>query len=643
MAERRYSYTSTEMEFIRRLPFPVAVYQYFEGFYHTIVVSEALQDIMHWSDAKWKSMISLDIPVDYTTRIDGSERTLEGKAYDMDRADSMLWYVVYRDVTKERKHQWRQGARLRFRQDLMNKILDNVQDCVFWKDTDRRFVGVNKAFLRAYGFDNPEVLIGKNDEEMGWHPDPSKYKDDEEAVLKEGKMTYLVPGECIIRGRVRKILASKAPLYENGQIVGLVGSFIDVTDKYEQSDQVARLAEEREIALLEAEQAKELMSSFIMRASHEMRTPLNAILGFTQLAKGTTDAMVLTDYINKIGVSGRILADLVNDILDIRKIDDGSMKLYPKPMIITDLLREIDDMVGVLAANKDVAFYMEIEELQHEFIVADKVRMQQILMNLLNNAVKFTDAGGTVTANVTERSIKDGVSEYTFVIHDTGCGMSEEFIDRIFTPFAQENRDAAKYGMGTGLGLTITKRVIDMMHGTIELETKENVGSTFTVRLPLTLSSKKDYHSSVGEKHEVQKAVSLEGKRILVVEDNLINQEVTRGMLDREKLICEMADNGQIAVDMIKSSKPGYYDAVLMDIYMPVMNGYESTRAIRKLDHPDALEIPILAMSAEVVDETIRMTRECGMNDYLSKPVEMDKLKSKLEMYIKGDEEYDYT
>lgn len=637
MAERRYSYTSTEMEFIRKLPFPVAVYQYFEGFYHTIAVSEALQDMMRWSDAKWQSMISLDIPVDYTTRIDGSERTLEGKAFDIDRADSMLWYVVYRDVTKERKHQWRQGAKLRFRQDFMNKILDNVQDCVFWKDTERRFVGVNKAFLRAYGFDSPDVLIGKNDEEMGWHPNPSQYKNDEEMVLREGKMTYLVPGECIIRGRVRKILASKAPLYENGQIVGLVGSFIDVTERYDQADQVSRLAEEREVALLEAEQAKELMSSFIMRASHEMRTPLNAILGFTQLAKGTTDPDILIDYISKIGVSGRILADLVNDILDIRKIDDGSMKLYPKPMILTDLLREIDDMVGVLATTKDVAFYMELEELKHEFIVADKVRMQQILMNLLNNAVKFTDAGGTVTANVSERIIKDGVSEYTFIIKDTGCGMGEDFKERIFTPFAQENRDAAKYGMGTGLGLTITKRVIDMMHGTIDVDTEENVGTTFTVRLPLTLSCKKDYHSSVGHTIEKREKVSISGRRILVVEDNLINQEVTRGLLDRENLICEMADNGQIAVDMIEASEPGYYDAVLMDIYMPVMNGYESTRAIRKLDHPDAKTIPILAMSAEVVDETIRMTRECGMDDYLSKPVELDKLKSKLELYIKGD------
>ena len=450
-----------------------------------------------------------------------------------------------------------------------------------------------------------------------------------------GKSTRLVRGQCVIRGRTREILASKSPLYEGDKIVGLVGSFIDVTDQVEQDKENEKLVEEREIALLEAEQAKDTMSQFIMRASHEMRTPLNAILGFTQLAEGVRDPDVLTDYMQKIKVSGNILADLVNDILDIRKMEDGSMQLNPKPMVLTDLLRDLDNMVGILAQSKKLNFVMEIGEMPHEFVLCDKVRLQQVMMNLLNNAVKFTDEGGTVSLRVNEQSVREGLSEYIFVVQDDGCGMGSEFIERIFQPFAQENRDVAKYGVGTGLGLNITKRVVDMMHGTIEVESVENFGSMFTVRLPLTLSDDQEYHSIVGETElESDSAYSIAGKRLLVVEDNLINQEVIRGMLEVEELLCDVADDGDMALEMFGDSAPGYYEAVLMDIHLPGMNGYEVTRKLRDMHRPDAKTIPILAMSAEVVDEVVRESRASGMNDYLPKPIDMKRLKQILQTYL---------
>ena len=630
MAENRYYFTDSERNFIANLPIPLLVSQYYDGFYHVIALSRTMQELMRWSNEKWESLISLDIPKEFTAEIGGKEIQLAGQAFSVDRADSLLWYVVYySDLAQERRKIRIQTARLHFRESMMDKILDTTQDCVFWKDTQRRFVGVNKAFLSAYGIDSVDKLVGKTDEDMGWHSNPEPFKNDEMEVLK-GKSTYLIPGKCIIRGRERDILASKSPLYEDGKIIGLVGSFIDITDRIEQAKERERLVEEREVALLEAEQAKDTMSQFIMRASHEMRTPLNAILGFTQLAQGITDPQLLQDYINKIRVSGNILADLVNDILDIRKMEDGSMQLYPKPMVLTDLLRDIDDMVGVLASAKGISFYTEIGDMSHEFVICDKVRLQQVMMNLLNNAVKFTDEGGTVT----ERYKRAGLSEYVFVVKDTGCGIGTCFLERIFQPFAQENRDVAKYGVGTGLGLNITKRVVDMMHGKIEVQSVVDVGSTFTVWLPLTLSDSDEFRISTGENKVDGEAYSLEGKRLLVVEDNFINQEVIAGMLDVEGILCDVAGDGDEALEMFADSDLGYYEGILMDIYLPGMNGYEVTRKIRDMHRADAKTIPILAMSAEVVDEVVRESRESGMNDYLPKPIDMKRLKQVLVTYL---------
>lgn len=637
MADRRYYYTDSERSMIEGLPFPLLVSQYYDGFYHIIALSDVMKEMMHWSDDKWETVIFMDIPKELTTSIDRKRVELEGHAFSLERADSLLWYVVFSDNTRAHKRLRVQSIRLNFRKYAMDRILDTTQDCVFWKDADRRFVGVNKAFLNAYGLDSADELIGKTDEDMGWHPDPEPFKRDELEVLA-GKSTHMVRGQCMIRGRLRDIMASKSPLYDGDRIVGLVGSFIDITDQVDRAKENEKLIQEIEIAQLEAEQAKDAMSQFIMRASHEMRTPLNAILGFTQLAEGIHDAEILSQYLEKIRIAGNVLTDLINDILDIRKLEDGSMQLYPKPMILSDLLKVLDDMVGVLAGLKDINFITEIGDLEHEFVLCDKVRLQQVLMNLLNNAIKFTDAGGNVKLTVNENVIREGFSEYVFIVSDTGCGMSEAFLGRIFQPFAQENRDAAKYGVGTGLGLNITRRMVNMMHGTIDVTSEEGVGSTFTVRLPLTLSDIQEYHSITGEKSELPEVFSIAGKRLLVVEDNLINQEVIRGMLETEDLLSDVADDGYKALEMFADSEPGYYQAVLMDIHLPGMDGYETTRKLRDMHRPDAKTIPVLAMSAEVVDEVIRESRASGMNDYLPKPIDMKRLVQILVTYLNYDQ-----
>ncbi|MBQ7678127.1 MAG: response regulator [Lachnospiraceae bacterium] len=639
MAERHFVFPDNERQMMVRMPVNLIVYQFYGGYFHILLVTRQMQTLMRWGDEEQAQIISVEIPRELVTEVEGEKRTYKAEVHEVERADSLLHYATYMDVTETRKRLFAQRTQKKIRLDFFQKILDTTQECIFWKDERRRFVGVNRAFLEFYGFPSVDILIGKTDEDMGWHPEPEKFMQDELRVL-QGESTRLVHGTCIIRGKTRDILASKSPLYEEGRIIGLVGSFIDVTDQYEQERRSNILKEEKEIALLEAEQAKQGMSNFIMRASHEMRTPLNAILGFTYLAEPETDVGELKDYLKKIQVSGRLLTDLVNDILDIRKTEDGSMQLLPRPMVLSDLLHNIDDMISILAQQKGILFYTELSFLQDEFVMCDQVRLQQVLMNLLNNSIKFTDEGGSVSLTVREESINARISEFTFEVKDTGCGMSKEFIDRIFDPFAQENRNVAKYGVGTGLGLTITKRMVDLMSGTIDVESIEHEGSKFTVKIPLTLSDKTEYHGFItGSNKEGKRSFEITGLHFLVVEDNLINQEVAVGILEQEGATSDVADNGLEAIDKFKDSEPGKYDAILMDIHMPLMDGMEATRNLRILDHPDAKTIPIMAMSAEAFDESIEECLECGMNGYIRKPINVVELKRTIGANIRGLDE----
>ena len=588
MSETHFVFPDNERHMLRAMPVNLIVYQFYGGYFHILLITRQMQALMNWDKEEPDQIISVEIPRELKTEADGEKRTLKAEIHETERADSLLHYATYTDVTEPRKRLRVQLAQRKIRLDFFQKILDTTQECIFWKDEHRRFVGVNRAFLEFYGFPSADVLIGKTDEDMGWHPDPDKFKDDELRVL-QGESTRLVHGTCVIRGKVRDILASKSPLYEEGRIIGLVGSFIDVTEQIEQERRYVELHEEKEIALLEAEQAKQSMSNFIMRASHEMRTPLNAVLGFTYLAENEQNVDELHDYIKKIQMSGRLLTDLVNDILDIRKSEDGSMQLLPRPMVLSELLHNIDDMISIMAKQKGILFFTELSFLEEEFVMCDQVRLQQVLMNLLNNAIKFTDEGGTVSLTVREKQLSTLVNEFTFEVRDTGCGMNKEFIDRIFEPFAQENRNAAKYGVGTGLGLTITKRMVDMMHGSIAIESVENEGSKFTIKIPLTLSDKTEYHRFItGSNKQGKRRFDIKGMHFLVVEDNLINQEVASGILEQEGATSEIAENGAEAIEKFEAAKPDQFDAILMDIHMPIMDGMEATRNLRALNREDA-------------------------------------------------------
>ena len=634
-----FVFPDNERQLLKQMPINLVVYQFYGGYFHILLATEQMIGLMKWGPEEPEQIISVEIPKELVTEIKGEKHQFKAEIHETQRADSLLYYATYTDVTEARRRLHLQRAQKKIRLDFFQKILDTTQECIFWKDEQRRFVGVNRAFLEFYGFPSADVLIGKTDEDMEWHPDPEKFKQDELKVL-QGESTRLVHGTCIIRGKTRDILASKSPLYEDGRIIGLVGSFIDVTERREQELRAARLSEEKEIALLEAEQAKQSMSNFIMRASHEMRTPLNAIMGFTYLADGEEDIGELRDYLKKIQMSGQLLSDLVNDILDIRKSEDGSMQLLPRPMILSDLLHNIDDMISILAKQKGILFFTELSFLEEEFVMCDQIRLQQVLMNLLNNSIKFTDAGGTVSLTVREKPISDMLNEFTFEVKDTGCGMNRDFVDRIFEPFAQENRNINKYGVGTGLGLTITKRMVDMMHGTISIESVENEGSKFTVKIPLTLSDKTEYHGFItGTNQQGKRRFDIKALNFLVVEDNMINQEVAAGILEQEGATSVIAENGAKAISRFEAEAPGTFDAILMDIHMPVMDGMEATRIIRAISREDAKTIPIIAMSAEAFDDTIEECLACGMNGYIRKPINVVELRRTIGANIRGLDE----
>ncbi len=367
---------------------------------------------------------------------------------------------------------------------LFDKLINTTQDCIFWKDTERRFVGVNQAFLDFYGFESQNEVIGKTDEDMGWHPDPTPFMEDELNVLR-GHSTHKVHGQCIIRGEVRDIVASKTPLYDNGEIIGFVGSFMDVTDDLQRMHKIERLNRLNDRLLDNEKRASRRMSEFLSRMSNEIKAPMNAISALSYLGMNQDDVGVLKSDMRKIYTSSHYLASLVSDLLDIEKIDGGSLNLTPAAATLDEIVDGVENVTGAMAAEKNVKVIINRSYKGNPQIMCDLGRAQQMIINVTSNAVKFSEPGGTVEINVTSERLYSGSYLFTFVVKDEGCGMSVNFMPSLFLPFAQEKRNPSKYGTGTGLGLAVSKRLAGLMHGDITAESEEGIGSTFTITMEL--------------------------------------------------------------------------------------------------------------------------------------------------------------
>lgn len=395
-----------------------------------------------------------------------------------------------------------------------------------------------------------------------------------------------------------------------------------------------------EVALKESEMASKAKTEFFSRMSHDMRTPMNGILGLAGLSENEDDVLQLKQNIAKMKESGEYLLDLINDTLDFQKIESGKMKLDLKVIKCSTFFQSIEDVMGRAAAEKQITFQVlnQLNPEEDAYIKLDVIRMKQILLNLLSNAIKFTPEYGKVSLQYEYSKKDEQTLQLKIAVVDSGIGMSKEYIENgLFKPFSQEYSEVTSSYKSSGLGLSITKKLIDMMSGSISVKSEKGVGTTFTIILDVEQVKEEivtQIHSA-GEQYLKTVFEILEGKRILLVEDHPLNAEIATKVLKKAGCRVVRAENGLIALEIFSASELHYFDGILMDIRMPVMDGLEAAKAIRGLNRADAGAVPILAMTANAYTEDIQNSLEAGMNEHLAKPISPNILYEALAKYMK--------
>lgn len=385
-------------------------------------------------------------------------------------------------------------------------------------------------------------------------------------------------------------------------IAALVGLFLFDTVRLRRM-QVQRDAAKEEVA--------EVKTEFLSRISHEIKTPMNVIVGATALGLEETEHPErMEECLNRIRGASEFLMGLLNDLVDMSKIENGKFHLHPKPYSFTEFLNEVENMMEPMCERKWIRFHMPHEEININMMV-DPVRFFQIFFNLLSNAVKFTPEGGEVTFRICNYATHNNQFCADYVVSDNGMGMSEEFQQILFQPFTQESVNQGESGNGAGLGLAIVRSIVDLMGGTITVKSEPQKGTEIKVHLEIEIA-------------EIQNI--LRGKRVLLVEDHPLDVEISRRILEHVAVNVISAQDGKAALEQFKAEEPYHFDAILMDIQMPNMNGFVAARAIRKVAKPDAQIIPIIALSADDTLEDVRKCKEAGMNAHIAKPVEPQKL-----------------
>jgi len=404
----------------------------------------------------------------------------------------------------------------------------------------------------------------------------------------------------------------------------------DVTSSFERDqEQLARI----EAAKLEADRANQAKSTFLSSMSHDLRTPLNGVLGFTGFALKETDPKKKQEYLEKIDASGRLLLGLVNDTLELSRIESGKAALNEEVVIADDLVPAVVTALRPSADLKGIRLISDLKAGASMPIWCDKLKCQKIALNLISNAIKYTPEGGTVCVSL--RPVPTDVPDcgLSFIVEDNGIGMSEDFMKQMYEPFAQEQRSETQKVNGTGLGLSIVKRYVDMMGGKIAVTSRLHQGTRWVVSLPI-----RRVQDGLKEKQKItENENTLAGRRILLLEDNYMNTEIAVMLLKEKGLLVETAENGQEGLVKFAASAVGYYDSILMDIRMPVMDGNTAAKKIRSLNRADAGTIPIIAMTADAFEESIREAKEAGMDGYVTKPIEPQKLFETLRAHIKHD------
>ncbi len=383
-------------------------------------------------------------------------------------------------------------------------------------------------------------------------------------------------------------------------------------------------------AVFQAQKANAAKSSFLSRMSHDIRTPLNGIIGLIKINETHMDdrELVKTNQ-DKMLVSADHLLSLINDVLQMSKLEDENIEISHEPIDLGEISREVGTIISGRTAEAGIAFEIGKQELPVSYVYGSPLHIRQIFLNIYGNCIKYNKPHGKVTTTLKCLGEKNGIVTYRWTISDTGIGMSEEFLKHIFEPFVQEHSDARTVYSGTGLGMSIVKKIIDRMNGTIVVISKEGEGSTFVITLPFEIAEKPEEIPA-----EMDGEVNIAGLHLLLAEDNELNAEIARTLLEDEGAITTIVNDGQQVVDIFSRNKPGTFDAILMDIMMPEMDGLSATKAIRALDREDAGTIPIIAMTANAFDEDEKKCMEAGMNAHLVKPLDIQKMKEAVCRYL---------
>ena len=438
--------------------------------------------------------------------------------------------------------------------------------------------------------------------------------------MLENNRTYYANFKCVSGNDLQYMQLRIVDVKNSGHISQVVIGSRNIEEEIKQEMHQKTLLEH---ALNDSKLAYVAKNTFLSNVSHDMRTPLNALFGYLELAKkNISDKETLEKCLNNVSAAGQQLLDLVDKVLEISYLESKDFKLNEELCNIIGLTKDIYDEVAPIAKKKNIDLTLDCFSVIHPEVYVAKEQLKQILLNLANNAVKYTGNGGKVNI-IIEEAISNS-SEFTtfcFVVRDTGIGIAKESLEKIFEPFEREKNSTQSGVFGSGLGLTIAKQIIDSMGGTIVADSQLGVGSTFTVNLNFRLSQTQEAQTNTDDVESF-----LVGKKILLVDDNELNLEIETELLEEMGIIIETAENGQIAVDKVKNSKPDEYLFVLMDIQMPVMDGWQATEAIRKLDDPALSSIPIIALSANAFESDKRTSAKNGMNAHLNKPIDIPAL-----------------
>ena len=538
-------------------------------------------------------------------------------------AVAALLLVVQNNRQKLRK----KDQQLLAREELFSNLSRNVDDVFLMIDTETRKV--------EYVSPNVQRILGLSPEAVQEDLHVLYPAGDDSGVSRLENLMQMEQGvqQEWEREFVNQETGEPRYIHVTGFINDVQGArkcIVDLSDRTGEHQTTLAV----EAALEVAEKASKAKTDFLSNMSHDIRTPMNAIIGITTLMKNELhQPEKLAEHLGKLETSGRLLLGIINDILDMSRIESGKTTLNIEKTNLPQQVSQLDSIIRQQASQRRQTFTVE-NHVQHENVLADPNRLNQVLMNILSNAVKYTPQGGHIRLDVEELTHTEHYAKYRFVVQDDGIGMSEAYQKTLFEPFTREEKSGTNRVQGTGLGMAITKSIVDLMGGTIHVESAPGKGSRFEVVLEFPIDAEADKVQTASALPEEAEAVSpLSGMSFLCAEDNAINAEILEMLLETKGASCTICSNGQEIVDAFASVKPGEYDMILMDVQMPVMDGLEATRRIRNGENPLGRTIPILAMTANAFLEDMQKSKEAGMDEHLSKPVDIAALEQTVKRF----------